>query len=103
MKEIREKIVEKLLKNLHYKATEKIQENEKRFYDEVEINGVVASVEYHISYLESPQLELENVDVANEDEYLDAIASYINCKIDDELDIINTTLNQSVKRYQYAY
>lgn len=101
MKEIREKIVEKLLKNLHYKAAEKIQENEKRFYDEVEINGVVASVEYHISYLESPQLELENVDVAGEDRYYDAIASHISYRLEDELEIINKGLKQV--KHQYAY
>lgn len=101
MKEIIERIAEKLLENIHDKAISKIQEDEKSFFDEVEINGVVASVEYHISYLESPQLELENVDVAGEDRYYDAIASHISYRLEDELEIINKGLKQV--KHQYAY
>ena len=102
MKEIIERIAEKLLENLHDKITDKIQGNEKNFCDEVEIDGIRASVEYHIDYLESPYIEIKDVVVANEDEYLDAIASYINYRLDDELDMINTELTPSVK-HQYAY
>lgn len=94
--------MEKLLENLHDKAISKVQEDEKTFYDEVEIKGILASVKYHIDYFESPYIEIEDVTVASEDKYFDSIASYVSYRLEDELEVINKELTQSVK-HQYAY